>query len=267
MNALFPSREPTVAEYERSFQRDLIKILLLLLVIWTVKIYETLAGHSLSNYGLYPRDPEKLYGIVTMVFLHKDFPHLYANSTGLLMLGVALYQFYPRVANRVMLYGALLAGVMTWCFGRASFHIGASGLLYVLTAYLFFSGILRRDRASVGIMLITAFLYGSAIWGVLPIHPGISWEGHLSGGIAGFLLAVRYRKVDLPPKEIAEEEDARGRRFDPDRVRDVYRDPYGAPDYDDDYQDAYDDPDEPYDEYDDTLHFQDQMYDNKRFRS
>jgi membrane associated rhomboid family serine protease len=78
-------------------------------------------------------------------------------------------------------------------------HIGASGLIYGLLAYVFFSGILRRDMRSVSVSLLVGFLYGSMIWGVLPIRPHMSWELHLSGGLIGVLLAFSYRKWDRVP--------------------------------------------------------------------
>jgi hypothetical protein len=44
-----------------------------------------------------------------------------------------------------------------------------------------------------------AFFYGSLIWYVLPIKEGVSWEGHLSGAIAGLFLAIVTRNK-LPEK-------------------------------------------------------------------
>ncbi|MDJ0840378.1 MAG: rhomboid family intramembrane serine protease [Acidobacteriota bacterium] len=212
------------------------------MAIWTVKMAETWWDASFTHFGMFPRDWKHLYGIVTMPFLHKDFGHLYANSFGVFVLTMALFQFYEKVAWRVILHSVLWGGVMVWIIARPAYHIGASGLIYSLTAFLFLSGILRRDRASVGVMLIVAFLYGGAIWGVFPIHPGISWEGHLCGAIVGCLLAVRYRRVDPPPRDESEDEDEVDVRIDPDEVDDVYQDSYARVDEDDDD------------------HFRDQMY-------
>jgi membrane associated rhomboid family serine protease len=91
------------------------------------------------------------------------------------------------------------SGLMAWLIGRPSMHFGASGLIYGLLAYVFFSGILRRDMRSVAVSLLVGFLYGSMIWGVLPIRPHMSWELHLSGGLMGVLLAFFYRKWDRVP--------------------------------------------------------------------
>ena len=91
------------------------------------------------------------------------------------------------------------SGLLAWMIGRPSLHFGASGLIYGLLAYVFFSGILRRDMRSVSVSLLVGFLYGSMIWGVLPIRPHMSWELHLSGGLIGVLLAFFYRKWDRVP--------------------------------------------------------------------
>jgi membrane associated rhomboid family serine protease len=53
---------------------------------------------------------------------------------------------------------------------------------------------------------VVGVLYGSILWGVLPGQPGVSWEAHLFGAIAGagaaFLIrthvhAPRLGSVDL----------------------------------------------------------------------
>ncbi len=92
-------------------------------------------------------------------------------------------------------------------FAREVYHIGASGLIYGFVAFLFFSGIIRRDNKSIGLALIVTFLYGSLIWGVLPGVKGVSWESHLFGGIAGIAAAIIFRKTDPVKKYDWEDED------------------------------------------------------------
>jgi membrane associated rhomboid family serine protease len=91
------------------------------------------------------------------------------------------------------------SGALAWIIGRPSLHIGASGLIYGLLAYVFVSGILRRDMRSVSVSLLVGFFYGSMIWGVLPIRPQMSWEMHLSGALFGVLLAFVFRNWDRTP--------------------------------------------------------------------
>ncbi len=88
------------------------------------------------------------------------------------------------------------SGLGVWLFARSSYHIGASGLNYGMMFFLFVSGILRRDRLSIAISLIVFFLYGSMVWGIFPVEPGVSFESHLFGAVLGTSLAIVLRKLD-----------------------------------------------------------------------
>ncbi len=87
-----------------------------------------------------------------------------------------------------------MTGLWVWFGGRIAYHIGASGLIYGLGSFLFFSGIIRRNINLLAISLLVAFLYGGMVWGIFPYKPQISWESHLYGGIAGLILSAYYRK-------------------------------------------------------------------------
>ncbi|HUF20040.1 MAG TPA: rhomboid family intramembrane serine protease, partial [Burkholderiales bacterium] len=107
--------------------------------------------------------------------------------------------------------------VLVWLFGRAAIHVGASGLVYGLVAYIFFAGVLRRDRRAVAASMLVFFLYGSLAWGVLPIEPGVSWETHLAAALIGVALAFAFRHLDIPPRRRytwEEEESEIGQRED-----------------------------------------------------
>ena len=100
------------------------------------------------------------------------------------------------------------SGLLAWFIGRPSLHYGASGLIYGLLAYVFVSGILRSDMRTVSVSLLIGFLYGSMVWGVLPIRPHVSWEMHLSGAVLGVLLAFVFRNHDrVPPVRYPWEDD------------------------------------------------------------
>lgn len=191
-------------------QTSLTLALLLLLPLWTVKVIELRLADSFIDWGLFPRSLEGLMGIITMPFLHGDLDHLYHNSFGVGLLGMGLFLVYPRVAWRVLGLSSLACGCLVWLFGRESYHIGASGVVYALIFFLFISGVVRRyDRPAKGMALIVSMLYGGAIWGIFPLYKGVSWEGHLFGAVAGFYLAMLYRDVNLPvllPEEDQEEE-------------------------------------------------------------
>jgi len=109
----------------------------------------------------------------------------------------SLFYFYRQVALKILLFGALLSGFLTWLIARESYHIGASGVVYVLFSFVFFSGIIRKHYRLVALSFIIVFLYGSMIWYVLPIKQGISWEGHLSGLLVGVFFSIHYRKKGI----------------------------------------------------------------------
>ena len=100
-----------------------------------------------------------------------------------------------------------IPGILVWFLGRESFHIGSSGLVYGYVTFLFFSGLIRRDNRSIALALIVTFLYGSLIWGVLPLSREISWEYHLFGALTGIYAAIIFRKSDPIKKYDWEEEE------------------------------------------------------------
>ncbi|CAM2068060.1 Rhomboid family intramembrane serine protease [Sulfidibacter corallicola] len=199
-----PKLSPAARREPVDFQLRLLGLLLLIFVMWSVKVVETIGGFSLAQWGLKPRDPIGLAGLITMPFLHGDFSHLGTNTFTLLVLGILLSVYYPRLVWPVICWSAVGCSALVWLFARPSYHIGASGLVYGLLGFLFISGILRGDKRAVAAALVTAFMFGSAIWGILPIRVGVSWEGHLFGAIVGGALAYRYRHIDVPTKDVKE---------------------------------------------------------------
>ena len=123
-----------------------------------------------------------------------------------LSLTAVLY-LYPNAALRVVPMIWLGSGALAWFIGRTNVHIGASGLIYGLLAFVFVSGVLRRDMRSISVSLLVGFLYGSMVWGVLPTRPQMSWEMHLSGAIMGVVLAFAFSRWDRVPVRRYEWED------------------------------------------------------------
>lgn len=167
---------------------------------WMVYGYEIYTETHLSDYGLLPRSLSHLYGIITMPFLHGDFQHLLSNTPPLFFLTTFLFYFYRNFFGWVYMFIYILTGFWTWIIGRPDIHIGASGLVYGLTAYIFFSGAWSKNYRLAAISLLIVFLYGSIIWGIFPMERGVSWEGHLSGFVAGFVISIYYRK-QLPQRK------------------------------------------------------------------
>lgn len=139
-------------------------------------------------------------------FVHGSMEHLYHNSIPLFVLSMALFYFYRSISWKVVGYGILLSGLLTWVIARPSYHIGASGLIYVLMSFILFKGIFARHFRLIALSLLVVFLYGSMIWYVFPIKEQVSWEGHLSGLITGLVFALAFRKSIAKPKKYAWEQ-------------------------------------------------------------
>ena len=120
--------------------------------------------------------------------------HLFNNSIPLFVLSLCLLYFYEKVSKSILIYGTILTGLLTWIIARESYHIGASGVVYLLFSFVFFSGVFKNHFRLIAVSLVTIFLYGSMVWLVFPTEERISWEGHLSGFITGIVLAFVYRK-------------------------------------------------------------------------
>jgi membrane associated rhomboid family serine protease len=164
-------------------------------MMWLAKIIELLFNLDLSNLGIFPLSLKGLPGIIFSPFIHADFGHLFNNSLPLFFLATALFYFYSEIAVKISVWTYFLTGLFVWLAGRDAWHIGASGLVYGLASFLFFSGIIRKYFRLVALSLLIVFLYGSMVWGIFPgTYRNVSWESHMLGFISGIILAVRFRK-------------------------------------------------------------------------
>jgi membrane associated rhomboid family serine protease len=201
------------AFYRKKLLLSLIIPGIFVFLMWLVKIIEILFEIDLSDLGIYPLTARGLPGIIFSPFIHADLSHLINNSLPLFLLSVALFYFYSEIALKVFFWTYLLTGILVWFGGREAWHIGASGLVYGLASFLFFSGIIRKYYRLVALSLLVVFLYGEMVWGLFPgIYKNISWESHMLGFFSGIVLAVWYRKEgpQMPVYEWMEEEEEEG---------------------------------------------------------
>jgi membrane associated rhomboid family serine protease len=174
--------------------------LFFVLMLWFVYWLEIRFDFDFIQNGIFPRTFSGLQGILFSPFIHSDLSHLYHNSIPLLVLLATLRYFYPNQTFGVIVFGILFSGFLTWVIGRASYHIGASGLIYVLVGYIFFKGIQTQYYRLVALSLTVVLVYGSMVWYIFPkVDDTISWEGHLAGLVSGFLLSLFY-KASIYPK-------------------------------------------------------------------
>jgi membrane associated rhomboid family serine protease len=183
------------AFYRKKFYLSIIVPGTFVFLLWFVKICEVLFETDLSFLGIYPLELKGLTGIIFSPLIHENFKHLISNSIPLLLLGTGLFYFYSDVALKVSGWIYFLTGLFVWIGARDAWHIGASGVVYGLASFLFFSGIIRKYYRLVALSLLVVFLYGSMIWGMVPeLYRNVSWESHILGFVAGIIMAIIYRK-------------------------------------------------------------------------
>jgi membrane associated rhomboid family serine protease len=187
-----------------------------LILLWVIKIIEITDDLDLVYYGIYPRKVKGLLGILTSPLVHgnENLHHIIDNSIPLFFLSLAVFYFYNKVAYRVFFMIYFFTGLAVWIFARSSYHIGASGLIYGLGSFLFFSGVIRQNISLLAISLLVVFLYGSMVWGIFPYNANVSWEAHFFGATTGFILSFVYRKEGPQMKksewEVEDEENEEG---------------------------------------------------------
>lgn len=197
------------------------------LIIWFVFWMDIKFDFDFVQNGIYPRTFSGLQGILFSPFIHADIEHLYNNSLPLFALLAALQFFYRKQSIKVLVFGIALSGAITWVIARDSYHIGASGLIYVLFSFIFFKGIQTKHIRLVALSLAVIVVYGGLVWYIFPTPAvlgknSISWEGHLSGLLTGFVLTLilktnefkRIPKYDWEQPNYNPEDDKFMQRFD-----------------------------------------------------
>ncbi len=192
-------------QYEHTkFRYAVFMVISFIMLIWFVKAVEFAGGISFAHFGILPRTFRGTVGIIAGPLIHGDFLHLFSNTLPLLVLGVLLFYFYHKIAIEIFLWIYLATGFWIWLLARNAYHIGASGVVYGIASFLFFSGIFRRNNQLMAISGVIIILYGGMLYGIFPeyVKSNVSWEAHLMGGIIGSILAFWFRKskIDIDQK-------------------------------------------------------------------
>ncbi len=160
-------------------------------LFWILEILDTFVFHgSLDTYGIIPHSIIGLRGILFAPFLHGGFGHLIANTIPFIVLGWFVMLQETSDFWIVTIITMVVGGAGVWFFAPPnSVHVGASILIFGYLGFLLLRGYFQRNIASIILSLVVLFLYGGAIWGILPTQPHVSWQGHLFGFLGGILAA------------------------------------------------------------------------------
>lgn len=184
--------------------------LFLIFILYIFSFWELGMEWDLSHLGVYPLEKRGVVGILTHPLVHSGFSHLFANTLPLFFLLWCLFYFYRGISGGIFALIWVGCGLITFVIGKPGWHIGASGLIYGLAFFLFFSGILRKYIPLIAISLLVTFLYGGIVWHMIPAFSpaNMSWEGHLSGGVMGTLCAFAFMGYGPQrPEPFGEEDD------------------------------------------------------------
>jgi membrane associated rhomboid family serine protease len=190
---------PYIRNEARRLRRSLLVAGVFVLGLWLIGIAEFVFDAGLVQYGVYPRHPRGLIGILAGPLIHTSWEHLAANTGAVFILGTALLYGYPKSARLVIFTVYLGSGMLVWLCGRASLHLGASGLTFGILFFICTVGMLQRYRKAIALSLIVFLLYGGMLGGLFPEDPGISFESHLAGAVIGIVLGILLQRRDPPP--------------------------------------------------------------------
>ena len=169
-------------------------------LLYVVELFDSLSHHRLDQNGIRPLETDGLTGIIFAPLLHANWDHLIANTIPALILG-----FLMTLAGMSRFIYAtaivwILGGFGTWLIGNVGApsyngvtvetnHIGASGLIFGWLTFLIFFGFFTRKVWEIVVGIVVLFVYGGVLLGLIPGTPGVSWQGHLCGAIAGVIAA------------------------------------------------------------------------------
>ena len=164
-----------------------------LIIIWLIGALNWLTDYQLNRFGILPRSPAHLLGILSTPFLHGGFYHLLNNSIAFISLGflVSLYNESRRnLLIKLTLFVAFWGGLLTWILGRPHIHVGLSGVIFGYWGFLTINGLIERSAKSIFLSLLAILLYGGMVFGIFPHSPMVSFESHLFGALTGIAYSL-----------------------------------------------------------------------------
>src|SRR5579875_1818722 len=208
-----PTRYPAARQTQKRSRWEVggVTIISFVALLYVAELVDELDGHALDRNGIRPQKTDGLWGIVFAPLLHANWAHLAANTGPALVLGflVTLAGLSRFVWATAIVW--ILGGLGTWLIGDfgspcgPTDHIGASGLIFGWLTFLLVFGFFTRSGWQIAIGIIVLFIYGGVLWGAVPVLNvcgGVSWQGHLCGGIAGILAAYLLSKPERRAREL-----------------------------------------------------------------
>ena len=196
MSGRDPRPRPQSAGVRSEFLRQAAILAAIVALLWLLEIADQLIfGGRLDALGIQPRTAAGLRGIALAPFLHGGFAHLAANTIPFIVLGWLVMLRSTSDFFVVAVVSAAVSGLGVWLFGGShSVHVGLSGVIFGFLGYLLARGVYERRLSAIALALIALVLYGGALWGVLPLQAGVSWQGHLFGFLGGWLVGTIARR-------------------------------------------------------------------------
>lgn len=173
-------------------------ILVPLAAMWAVELVNLSIDHRLVEWGILPRNVSGLIGIPLSPFIHGSISHALSNSIPFVVLGSAVLMQGARRFAMLSLLVVFGGGGIVWFMARASFHVGASGVVFGYFGYVLGRGWYEHTLKSIAIAIVALVLYGGVLLGLAPTSSEISWEGHLAGFLVGILGARMMRSRRAP---------------------------------------------------------------------
>ena len=175
-------------------------VLILVAVIWVVEVVNLFLGHGLVSWGILPRSLTGLIGIPLAPLLHGGVWHAVSNTVPLLILGALTLAGDKRLFWETTVNVTLVSGLLVWIFARSAYHVGASGLVFGYFGVILARAYIERGIFAIAIAVVTVLAYGGLLFGVLPLQSHVSFESHLFGLIAGFIVVWLERKFGRSQK-------------------------------------------------------------------
>ena len=154
---------------------------------WVIFFITHVLNPRLLTWGIFPRHPRGLPGILFAPLLHAHFNHLFYNSIPLLVLSDFLLIHGLTYFLIATLTITILSGLFMWLFARPGLHIGASGLITGFWGMLVSDIYQQGTWLAIVLGLTSLYAFSGIFLGIFPRERGVSWEGHLFGLIAGIL--------------------------------------------------------------------------------